>query len=344
MTFLSLMRLRPLLFLGSLISTIGLLGACAGSAVPVIPTALPTITATYTPSPTRTPARDVTPTQRPTQVAAQATGGPSPTPLLGATRTALPEDFVPTPTRNLNPNAPRLEFFTSDPLAVEPGESVTLFWSARNVDGAVIYRVEDGERTQVYNVPPDGNLVIDTRRSERGSLNFVVRVGDENSADELSLTIPLQCPISWFFAPAPSACAEDEALETQIIDQSFERGRMLYVRESDTIYVLFNDGQTPAWRTFASEYDPEIHPERDENAPPNFIQPLRELGYLWRTNDVVRTRLGLGTAEAVTFEGFAQTSEGGNNRTNIYISSAGRSVLHLIPGGDVWEIIAPQGG
>lgn len=317
--------------------------ACAGSAMPLIPTAQPTVTATYTPSATRTPAGDVTPTPRPTQVA-QVIGGASPTPLFGATRTPLPDSFVPSPTPNLNPNAPRLEFFTSDPLSVAPGSNVTLFWSARNIDGAVIYRIEGNERTQVYNVPPDGNLVVNTRRSDRGTLEYLIVIGEGASTDSLRLTIPLQCPVTWFFSPPPDACPQNAPLDTQLIDQNFERGRMLYVRETNIIYVLFNDGQTPAWRSFESQYNPEIHADRDPNAPPNFIQPLRELGYLWRTDETVRNRLGLGTAEAVTFEGLVQTAETTGNRPNIYLSSATRNIIHLLPGGDVWELITPQTG
>jgi len=318
----------------------GVLVACTGASLQIIPTELPTITPTFTPSPSPTRDANLTPTPFPTRVV--QVGGPSPTPLLGATRTPLPVDFQPTATRILNPNAPRLEFFTSDPLAVEPGESVTLFWSARNIDTAVIYRLNSaGERTQVFNVPPDGRLDVTTNRSDRGQLDFLVRVGEGSTIDELTLTIPLQCPIDWFFAPPPEACPEDPALETQIIDQSFERGRMLYVRESNTIYVLFNDGEQPAWQTFESEYNPDIHPERDPNAPPNFIQPLRELGFLWRTSDVVRNRLGLGLQEANTFEGFVQATELGSD-LSIYISGAERNIIHAVSGNQLWQLLVPS--
>ncbi|MCA9912610.1 MAG: hypothetical protein KC496_04660, partial [Anaerolineae bacterium] len=96
------------------------LSACEATANYVIPTEPPTVTETYTPSPSRTPGSDM-PTRQPTQVVVQAqvTGGPTPTPLFGATRTPVPEDF-PTATRPFDPNAPRIEFFTSDPLSVQP--------------------------------------------------------------------------------------------------------------------------------------------------------------------------------------------------------------------------------
>lgn len=319
-----------------------LLSACEATAAQLIPTDRPTATLTFTPSPTRTPAGNITATPRPTQVADAATAGPSPTPLFGATRTPLPENFV-VPTRSLNPNAPRIEFFTSDPLSVQPGESVTLYWSARNVDVATIFQEEDGVRLPLYEVPPDGSEEISTRSSDRGQLAFVLAIGDGAERVEQGIVIPLQCPVAWFFAPPPDTCADTAPVESRIIDQDFERGRMVYIEESNTIYALFNDGRSPAWLAFDNSYDPDIHAERDPNFPqlPNRVQPLRELGLLWRGNDVVRNRLGLGTRDEVAFIGFVQTSTPARNRENVYVSSSDNSVLHIVPGREQWQIIAP---
>src|SRR5690606_35831945 len=151
--------------------------ACGAAYTPVIPTALPTITPTFTPTNSPTPGGGATVTPTPTPIPASPTGGPSPTALLGPSRTPAPNDS--TATRVPNPNAPRIEFFTADLLAVQPGESLTLFWSVRGVDNAVIYRLDDnGQRTTVWNVPPDGNQVVTTRRSERGQARFLLIVGE----------------------------------------------------------------------------------------------------------------------------------------------------------------------
>lgn len=313
--------------------------ACAAAAVPLIPTDLPTQTLTFTPSPTRTPALNETPTARPTL---PPPTGASPTPLLGAPRTpqGVAGGFI-TPTRVFNPNAPRIEFFTSDPLRVEPGKTVTLFWSARGVDNAVIYRLDaEGNRTQVYNVPPDGSLPITTRNSERGELRFVLSIGTGDNYSELTHSIPLTCPLTWFFNPPPNECPKARAEETRLIDQTFERGRMVFAEGRNVIFVLFNDGRKPAWLTFENRYNPDIHAERDPNAPPEFIQPLRELGYLWRTNDTVRTRLGLGLAEAVAFDGLIQAAPARNQAETLYISGADGKILNLLAGGEVWLVIS----
>jgi len=227
---------------------------------------------------------------------------------------------------------------------VQPGEGVTLFWSSRGVDSAVIYRLDaDGIRSQAYNVEPDGNLPIDTRSDARGELRFVLTIGEGADTVEQTLAIPLQCPVDWFFSPAPEDCASDEATETFIIDQQMERGRMLYIEATDSVYALFNDGQQPAWLRFDNRYNPEIHPERDPNAPPDFIQPLAELGYVWRGDDDVRNRLGLGLAEAAAFEGFLQAAPADGSRETLYISGSNGVVLQLLPGGDLWQVIGgPQ--
>lgn len=314
-----------------------ILAACEPASQLIVPTDPPTQTPTFTPSPTRTPGGEVTPTRRPTQIA--QIGGASPTPLLGASRTPIPPDF-PTPTRPFDPNAPQIEFFTSDPLTITPGEEVRLFWSARNVDNAAIYRLDgNGNRSQVFNVAPDGNLLIDTVASDRGELAFTLVVGDGADERENTIVIPLQCPVDWFFAPAPEDCASGAPVETLIVDQEMERGRMLYIQETDVIYVLFNDGQQPAWSSFQNRYDPAIHAERDPNAPPEFIQPLAELGFVWRGNDTVRTRLGLGLRDAFRFDGFIQRAPGSGSADVIYISGGDGIVLQLLPGNEIWQII-----
>jgi hypothetical protein len=331
--------LRILVFwLVSLMSVI--IAACGAAAVPVIPTPLPTATTTYTPSPSRTPGFDSTPTARPTSSGFSATGGPSPTPLFGPTRT--PVDLVETATRPPNPNAPRIEFFTSDVLAVAPGQSVTLFWSTRNVTGATIYRVDqDGVRSQLWNVPSDGNLIVPTRRSDRGEVNFVLSISDGPVRIEEPLILPLSCPDAWFFEPPPQSCPQTSPIESRVVEQEFERGRMLYIESSNRVYALFNDGLQPAWVVFENRYDPARDPESEENfvPPPGFVQPLRQLGFVWRGNDLVRNRLGLGTAPDFSFDGFTQAAILGDGSEDLYVSSADSSVLELVPGGESWQII-----
>jgi hypothetical protein len=269
-----------------------------------------------------------------------ATGGPSPTPLFGATATS--ENPNAPPTRPLNPNAPRIEFFTSDVLAAAPGDLITLFWSTRGASGATIYRIdEDGLRSQLWNVPADGSLDIQLRLRDREEVNFVLSVGEGANRLEEPLTLPLSCPDAWFFEPGPPACPDSLPVETTVIEQQFERGRMIYVFDNDRVYALFNDGFEPAWVAFDNRFDPTTDAESEAGfvPPEGFIQPIRRLGFVWRGNDLVRNRLGLGLEPEVSYDGFVQTATTQQAAENLFVSSFDGSVLQLVPGGDAWQII-----
>lgn len=317
------------------------ISACEATAAQIVPTDPPTVTATFTPSPSRTPGADATPTVTPTPIPVSPTGGPSPTPLFGPTRTPAPDE--PTPTRSLNPNAPRIEFFTSDVIAAAPGSSITLFWSTRNVASASIYQLDrSGQRSQVWNVPADGRLNVQTRRADRGQVDFVLSIGSGPLAVEQRLAIPLSCPDQWFFIPAPDDCPTGPPQETTVIEERFERGRMLYIANTRQVYALFNDGFEPAWVSFENRYDPTIHPEFEETflPPPGFVQPVGILGFVWR-RDLVRSRLGLALEPEARYDGTYQTALTPAGSENLYVSSADGTVLQLLPGGAGWQIITP---
>lgn len=318
------------------------LTACGASVKQVVPTERPTATITLTPTVTYTPAAGITPTPNPIQL----TSGPSPTSIFGPTSTAVAS--LATATRVSNPNAPRIEFFTTDSLSVAPGDAVNLYWSVRGARGAVIYRLDaSGNRGNLWNVPPDGRLSVSTSRRDRGEARFLLSAGEGDLLAEQSLSIPLQCPDAWFFQPAPEACPAAPSEATSLTEQPFERGRMVYVQSRNRVYVLFNDGRAPAWISFENRFNPATDPELEESfvPPPGFVQPARVLGFVWRGSDVVRNRLGLGLEAEQTFDGFIQTVKRTSDSEELYISSRDGSVLLLLPGGDTWQIItAPSSG
>ncbi|HYO89294.1 MAG TPA: hypothetical protein VER79_11635 [Candidatus Limnocylindrales bacterium] len=322
----------------AVIASLLLLAGCEAASLQVIPTARPTTTATPTGAPTRTPGRDATPSAAPTQPLAPPTGGPSPTPLFGQ-----PAAVLPTPSRVVDPNAPRIEFFTTDVLSVAPGESLNLYWSTRNTTSANIYRIERGARNQLWAVGPDGSLTVPTRRADRGTVEFLLSVGDGAQTTELLLSVPVSCPDTWFFQPAPNDCPAGPARETRLLEQPFERGRMIYVEATDIVYALLNDGFSPAWIALDNRYDPAVHAESEPGfvPPAGFYQPVKELGFVWRGNDVIRNRLGLGIQPEFASLGFIQSFVTPQGDTTLYLSSADGSVLQLLPGGDQWQIINP---
>lgn len=319
-----------------------LVSGCGATIAQIVPTARPTATATATEAPTRTPARNVTPTISPTAPPMTATGGPSPTPLFGQAATSEGAATRVGGEGSLNPNAPRIEFFTSDASAVAPGSTVTLYWSTRGAREAVIYQLARGVRNQLWNVGPDGSLPVQTNRNDRGAVEFILSVGTGSEYVEQELAIPLACPDVWFFQPPPEACPTAPAQDTPLVEEPFERGRMIYIAQTTQIYALFNDGLAPAWLVLEDRYDPATSPESDPNfaPPPGAYQPLRRLGFVWRGNDTVRNRLGLAIQPESSYNGFVQSSTT-NNAQTLYVSSADGTVLQMLPQGDSWQIITP---
>ncbi len=317
-----------------------LLSGCGAAALPVIPTTQPTATASPSPAPTRTPGRDATPSPQPLAPATTPTAGPSPTALFGAPA----QQAQPTAAVVLNPNAPRIEFFTTDVLAVSPGSPLTLYWSTRNTTSANIYRLDRGVRNQLWRVEPDGSLSVPTRASDRGSVEFLLSVGDGAQTVEQVLSVPVSCPDTWFFQPAPNDCPAGAAVETALGEQPFERGRMLYVGATDLVYALLNDGFAPAWIVLDNRYDPATDAESEPSfvPPPGFYQPVRQLGFVWRGNDVVRSRIGLGVEPESSYQGFVQSAVLEDGATTLYIASADGSVLQLLPEGEQWQIIRAE--
>lgn len=329
-------------FFGLLILSGVLLAGCGASLDPVIPTAIPTITLTPTGQPSATAAALASPSNpKPTLPRPTATGGPSPTSIVGPTRTPLPATLSATP--RPNPNAPRIEYFTADLAYIYPGDSVTLFWSVRGADRAAIYRLDDlGQRNQLWNVASSGSLVVPTRRDDRGRAEFLLTVDNGQFYVEQVLAIPLLCADAWFFEPAPVSCAAGPATGTRQIEQLFEGGRMIYVEAQDLVYVLFADGLSPAWTAFENRYVGGQTPDEDPNfvPPPDRYEPERILGVIWRSSDPVRNRLRLGLAPEVVYEGFLQSDAEPTGATT-YLSSADGGVLQLSPEGASWTVLAP---
>lgn len=327
--------------LGLLICAALLVG-CAASVEPVIPTPPPSITAI----PDSTTEAAAVPTQIietrtpvPTVTRAEPTGGPSPTSLIGPTRTAAPAQITNTP--RPNPNAPRIEFFTADIAYVYPGDPVTLFWSVRGADRAAIYLLDDeGQRSRLWNVDPSGSLVITTNRNDRGSAEFLLTVDNGDFYVEQLLAVPLLCANSWFFQPVPQPCPGGPPLESEHVEQVFEGGRMIYVQAQDLVYVLFADGRAPGWTSFTNRYVEGESLDADPNfvPPPDRFQPTGILGLVWRGSDAVRNRLRLALGPEIAYEGALQ--DDGAFEATIYLSSSDGSILQLDPNGVSWGILA----
>ncbi|MCD4685381.1 MAG: hypothetical protein K8S97_05555 [Anaerolineae bacterium] len=319
-----------------------LLVGCGGNTQPVVVTYVPTDTPP--PSPTETPVQVVslpqaTLTPLPTRPPSSPTPGPSPTGILALTNTPAPATLTATsaPTQS----GIRVEYFTTDTESARPGDNVTLFWRVYGVDYARIYRVDDAEeRLSQWDVNGTGQLTVSTGTADRDVARFLLEADAGGGTVEQLLLIPLSCPEAWFFGPAPDACPAAPPQVSMEAEQTFERGRMIWVEVQDRIYVIFEDGRSPAWAQYPDNFR-EGDPDRDEGLvpPPGLVQPVRGFGLIWRTNERVRERLGWATSPEVSFEGMLQSDSAEPSIATLYLRMRDGGIVALDNFTNEWVII-----
>jgi hypothetical protein len=310
----------------------------------LIVTVAPSLTLTTAPEPTATPLAGglgATATPAPTWQLSTPTPGPSPTIPLAPTLSPVPVTY--TATRVPTLAGLSVEYFTTDSESVQPGDTVTLFWSVRGADRTRIYRLNaQGERVWRWDVAAAGKLTVSTRAEDRDVTRFVL-VGESGGTEvEQPLLIPMMCPEVWFFDPAPDTCpAEPPQISTQA-EQAFEHGRMIWVETLDRIFVVFDDDRIPTWAQYPDSFT-EGDPELDESLvpPPGLQQPIRGFGIVWRSNPRVKERLGWATTSEVAFEGMVQADSVELSVATLYLRARDGSIIALDAFNDEWEILPP---
>jgi len=145
------------------------------------------------------------------------------------------------------------------------------------------------------------------------------------------------CTISWFFTPAPTGCPQSDALSSPAAMQVMENGVLIWIEEGRVIFVLYNDGQSPAWEVVTDTYqDGEILEANGLVAPPGFYLPQRGFGKLWLENDTTRQRLGWGVTPESGYTSLFQVEAGTQTR---YLNGANGQVFALWDGQTLWQQI-----
>lgn len=148
------------------------------------------------------------------------------------------------------------------------------------------------------------------------------------------------CDTNWFFLqPRPPSCPLNVPNATNGVYQTFQNGLMVWVMSQDAIYVLYSDTGFPRWQVFRDAFEegmPETAPEYD-TPPSGVYQPRRGFGMLWRTNPVVRDRIGWATMrDELPYSVQVQTANDGS----IFVSTPSQGVLGLLPNGTGWSLFS----
>ncbi len=374
-----------------------LLAACAPLQVGLEPgtaTAVAAVTSTaraettLAASPTGSPS--ATRTRPPTVVVSTVTPGPSATPSATATDTATATPEPPTPTRaatrrpatatSLPPTATssattppvvtgpvELVSFTADRTEADPGEGVSLAWSARNTAGARLQMgvyTADGVLTWttiVAELPANGTYVAAFENAVPGQI-FRLEAYDAARVVGAALDVGVtrrNCPETYAF-PFPAdrfECAATPSTLAPMAEQVFERGRLVWLqtnnwinpRSQPIIFVMNNSG---GWVSRADDFvagEPESDPAL---VPPDGLyQPVGSLGKLWRNE--LRDSLGWALAPEVRYTGALQEgwtpqpggvggSWSGFTR-DIYLRLSGSGVARMVWSsrfsGQTWELL-----
>jgi hypothetical protein len=165
--------------------------------------------------------------------------------------------------------------------------------------------------------------------------------GSQISVPQATVAAPTAVASDNAAQPSLATPTEDSSAVTaanyaavQAIFMPFEQGGMLWLQDSNQIYVLAN-GEAELSGTYSSYQDtwregmPEIDP--DIQAPEGFVQPSRGFGQAWRTYPGVRDGLGWGTSEAAEYTALVVTDQ-----DTIVLNAPDGRVYHLIGDGN-WQ-------
>ena len=116
----------------------------------------------------------------------------------------------------LYPPGPRITAFYADVEIADPGQTVLLTWESYGATGGTLYHLlSTGQIGSWWEVEPSGSMLYTIPTTRRDSDNFWLYVYDEASnGDSASLSIPLTCPYTWFFEPAPDEYPTSSPLYT----------------------------------------------------------------------------------------------------------------------------------
>ncbi|GAB4572379.1 MAG: hypothetical protein Kow0077_11700 [Anaerolineae bacterium] len=153
-----------------------------------------------------------------------------------------------------------------------------------------------------------------------------------------------QCAHPWFFSSRPGpGCPTGPAVTMAAASLAFERGMMFWLSNEQQIYVLYSDGQQPAWERYPDTYV-EGMPERDPAiVGPQGLwqQPRRGFGLVWRTQPNVRNRLGWALREWEDAYTATVQQAGAESGGNLYLTGPDGIVYELAGSGAQWTRFAP---
>ncbi len=265
----------------------------------------------------------------------------TPTPVPFGVPPPLPTD-TPTPTMTPVMAVPlSIQYF--ELVHVEelyPGKRLTFDWATSGAGGVCLVSGTARRMSPWWQLPLTGTLTVDLASTLYRDPSFTLQAYKEGgycsvpdappeSPDHVSQSAAIEwgCNLDYFFAPAPQRCPLATAVPSAAAEQAFENGRMIWLENNNSIFVLYNDGQfeqlDDTWQAGDLESDPTIMP------PEALYQPVRGFGKVWREQSAVRERLGWALAPEQGFTTMIQQEhhEGSSSGSPVYLRTADGQVI-----------------
>ena len=166
-----------------------------------------------------------------------------------------------------------IQRFEADRELIAPGESFTVFWETSGDQVSLCSVLQSGESGLCEEVPSSGSRLVSTTATDRNTSAITLISVAGEITETVILSVRLTCPVSWFFSPSPAGengealCPREGSQPSGGAYQRFERGLMIWRQATDTIFVLFSDGGSPAylivpdpWVDGQAESDPGLVP------------------------------------------------------------------------------------
>lgn len=119
----------------------------------------------------------------------------------------------------------------------------------------------------------------------------------------------------------------ENAQETTVVEQRFERGRVLLRVDTNTAFVILDDGSYQAYTAPAATSPSPVYA-----APPGKMTPDGQIGALWRSLGGPGSQLGWATNRATSAMSLAQRFQNGH-----MLYSVGERLIFVLYGDGRWE-------
>jgi hypothetical protein len=141
-----------------------------------------------------------------------------------------------------------------------------------------------------WEVPVTGEATYVADDKAMAYLGFLLRVrsGEASTMSVVDVRMLCENRRAWFFDDPPLRCPEDEALESYAATQRFERGRMVWVEETDEFYVFYAEPDEQGFQVFQRAVGLDLKPGASEGnrvgeePPPGLQEPVSGFGLIWR--------------------------------------------------------------